>query len=62
MKQCVALVSSRAVTCRGPSAVQRDPASRGLNVGWIRFHLWNVCIAVSVTRLACQAAAKSCIE
>ena len=62
MKQCVAPVSSSAVTRRGPRAVQRDPDSRGLNVGLLRFHSWNVGIAVSVARRACQAAAKSSIE
>ena len=62
MKQCVAPVSSGTVTRRGPCAVQRNPDSRGLNIGLLRSHAWNVGMAVKVARLACQAAAEASIE
>ena len=62
MKQCVAPVSSRAVTRRGPCGVQRDPYNSGLNVGLLRCHVWNSGIAVRAAMLACQAAAKLSTE
>ena len=62
MKQCVAPVSSKTVTRRGPCSVQRYPDNRGLNVGLLRSHSLNVGVAVSVAGLACQAAAKASIE
>ncbi len=62
MKQCVAPVSSRAVTRRGPYGVQRDPNNSGLNVGLLRCHAWNSGIALRATMLACQAAAKLSTE
>jgi hypothetical protein len=62
MKQCVAPVSSRAVTYRKPSscAVQVNPNSSGLNFGLhcCPGHAWNSGMVVSATMLACQAAAK----
>ncbi len=53
MKECVALVSSRAVTRRGPCGVQRDPDKGGLNVGLLRCHSWNTGMAVRAAMLAC---------
>jgi len=38
------------------------PNNRGLNLGLFRSHAWNVGMAISVARLACQAAAKASIE
>ena len=62
MKQCVAPVSRRTVMRRGPCTVQRNPDRRGLNVGLPRSHAWNVGMAVSVAKLACQATAKASME
>jgi hypothetical protein len=62
MKQCVAPVSSRAVTRRGPRAVQRDPNNSCLNAGLLRYHAWNSGIAVRAAMLACQDAAKPSTE
>ena len=62
MKQCVAPVSSKAVTRRGPCAVHKNPDSSGLNAGLLRCHAWNSGMAVSAAMLACQAAAKLSTE
>ena len=59
MKQCVAPVSSKTVTRRGPCRVQRDPDKSGLNVGLLRCHAWNSGMAVRAAMLARQAAKPS---
>ena len=62
MKQCVAPVSSRTVTRRGPCAVPRNPDRRGLNVGLLRSHARNSGMSVSVANRACQASARASTE
>ena len=59
MKQCVAPVSSRMVTRRGPWAVQRSPDNRGLKDGWSRTHGKNGVEAASVASCPCMARASS---
>ena len=62
MKQCVAPVSKRMATCRTPWAVERNPDSRGLKVGFARTQGRNSAAPASAASSARMAAARASTE